>query len=152
MGAGDEWGGSMTTSTVGGHRRLGVALFALVAVLLLSMSEPAFAHDEARRTNLYDRLGNPRGSFSYSHHTGNQNVFALADNRSDGYNVSVFIERKSGSSWVVWKTMSATNQTTRHSFCSVPGGQVKLTLQTWVISDGLSRTETQYWNTTACNH
>ncbi len=142
----------MTPSTVSARRGLRAALFALVALLALSIGAPAVAHDEGRSTVLFDRLGNQRGSFAYGHHTGNQNTFVLSDHRGDGYNVSVTIQRKSGSSWVVWRSMSATNESTRLSFCSIPGGQVKLILRTWVISDGLSWTETMYWNTTACNH
>jgi hypothetical protein len=143
----------MTTSTVGARRRLRTALFpVLVALLMLSMSQPAVAHDESQRTVMFDSRGDSRGSFAYGHHTGNQNKFLLNDYRGDGYNVSVIIKRKSGSSWVLWKTMSATNETTSVSFCSIPGRDVKLTLQTWVIDDGLSLSETRYWTTTACNH
>lgn len=143
----------MTTRTVGARRGLRAALLPLlVAFLVLSMSQPAVAHVVDQRTVMFDARGETRGSFSYSHATGEQNAFVLADRRGDGYNVSVTIKRKSGSSWVVWKTMSATNEPTQVRFCSIPGGQVQLTLQTWVIGDGLSRTEKQYWTTTACNH
>jgi hypothetical protein len=122
----------------------------LSTVLVFSAGQPAFAHDEAQYTQMFDSLGNRRGSFAYGHHTGALNRYSLADYHGDAYNVSVVIDRKQGSSWVLLKAMSMTNGTTHFDTCS--GGQVRITLQTWVISDGLSYTETQFWLTTACNH
>jgi len=122
----------------------------LPTLLVFSMGQPAFAHDEGQTTRMYDSVGNPRGGFSYGHHTGSQNRYSLDDYRGDAYNVSVVIDRKVGSSWVLLKSMSATNAVTHFDTCL--GGEVRLTLQTWVIDDGLSYTETQHWRTTDCNH
>lgn len=140
----------MTMSSVGAKRGLYAVLSALVALVVFAVGKPAFAHDEGWSGLIYDSLGNQRGSFAYGHHTGSSNVFRLSDRSSDGYNVTMSIDRKSGTSYVHWATMSATNGQTSKWFCW--GGQVRLTIQTWVISDGLSRTETQYRSVTDCNH
>ncbi|MFY1687211.1 hypothetical protein [Plantactinospora sp. WMMB782] len=146
----------MTTGTVRKNRGLRAALSALTALLMLptllvfSTGRPAFGHDEAQTTRMYDSLGNPRGNFSYGHHTHSQNRFSLSDYTGDGYNVSVVIDRNAGGSWVLLKAMSANNGTTHFDTCL--GGQMRLTLQTWTTDDGLSYTETLYWLTTDCNH
>jgi hypothetical protein len=147
-------GRSMMTRTVSANRGLRalsalVALLVFSTLLVFSSGEPAFAHDEGWSTRLYDSRGNVRGIFSYGHHTGSQNVFSLGDYSGDNYNVSVTIQRKSGTSWVTYKAMSATNQTTRFYFCV--GGEMRFIFRVWVISDGLSSTETQYRIISACH-
>ena len=126
-------------------------LAVLVALLVFAMGKPAIAHDSAWQTQMYDRLGTWRGTFSYGHSYRSTNFFLLSDRGGDNYNVSVTIQRESGTSWVHWRTMSATNTSSRVTFCSIPGGRVRLTLQTWVISDGLSYTEVQYRSTSVCH-